>query len=39
MNEIFTHTVCDSDLDSAPSWLFFSICALPYVLILLDILT
>ena len=39
MNEIFTHTVCDSDHDAVPGWLFFSICAIPYVLILLDILT
>ena len=39
MNEIFTHTVSDSDRDAVPSWLFYSICALPYVLILLDILT
>lgn len=39
MNEIFTHTVCASDRDAAPGWLIYSICALPYVLILRDILT
>ncbi len=38
-DEIFTLTICHSDRDAAPSWMFYSICALPFVLILLDILT
>ena len=37
MNSIFTHTVCESGGD-IPDWMFYAICALPFLLVLLDIL-
>lgn len=38
MNSIFTHTVCGESGGDIPDWMFYAICALPFVLILLDIL-
>ena len=35
--DIYTHTVCGSNSD-IPSWMFYSLCALPFVLVLLDFL-
>ena len=37
MNTPFTHTVCEVGGD-IPSWMFYAICALPFVLVLLDFL-
>ena len=37
MDGIFTHTICESNGD-IPSWMIYAICALPFVLVLLDIL-
>ena len=36
MNEIFTHTICENGDSDIPSWMFYSLCALPYVLLALD---
>lgn len=36
--DIYTHTVCASNGDEIPGWLFCAICALPFVLIAIDIL-
>ena len=38
MNTPFTHTVCESGNGDIPSWMFYAICALPFVLVLLDFL-
>ena len=35
--DIYTHTVCESNGD-IPDWMFYGICALPFVLLLLDVL-
>lgn len=35
--DIYTHTVCGGAGD-IPGWMFYSICALPFLLVLLDIL-
>ena len=35
--DLYTHTVCESNGD-IPSWTFYSLCALPFVLVLLDFL-
>lgn len=37
MNDLFTHTICESNGD-IPSWMIYAICALPFVLVLLDFL-
>ena len=33
--DIYTHTVCASNGD-IPDWMFYALCALPFVLVLLD---
>ena len=41
MNEpfdIYTHNVCGEGNGDIPSWMFYAICALPYVLLALDFL-
>lgn len=35
--DIYSHTVCASNGD-IPGWMFYGICALPFALVLLDIL-
>ena len=35
--DIYTHTVCGASGD-IPDWLFYALCALPYILIALDFL-
>ncbi len=35
--DIYTHTVCASNGD-IPDWMFYVLCALPFVLLLLDVL-
>ena len=35
--DIYSPTVCESNGD-IPGWMFYSICALPFLLVLLDIL-
>ena len=35
--DIYTHTVCESAGD-IPDWMFYAICALPFALLLLDVL-
>ena len=37
MNELYTHTICESGGD-IPGWMFYAICALPFLLVLLDFL-
>ena len=37
MNELYTHTICESG-DDIPGWMFYAICALPFVLLALDFL-
>ena len=37
MNSIFTNTICENGGD-LPGWMVYSICALPFLLVLLDIL-
>ena len=36
--DIYTHTVCGASGDVIPDWLFYALCALPFVLIALDFL-
>ena len=38
MNEIFTNTICENGDGGLPGWMFCTICALPFLLVLLDIL-
>lgn len=38
MNEIFTNTICENGDGDLPGWMFYFICALPFLLVLLDIL-
>ena len=40
MNSPFTYTptICESAGGDIPSWMFYAICALPYVLLALDFL-
>ncbi len=35
--DLYTHNVCESSGD-IPDWMFYSLCALPFVLVLLDFL-
>lgn len=35
--DIYTHTVCESNGD-IPDWMFYVLCALPFALLLLDVL-
>ena len=35
--DIYTHTVCESGGDT-PGWMFYAICALPYVLLFVGII-
>ena len=37
MNTPFTHTVCESNGD-IPGWMFYALCALPYVLLIIGII-
>ena len=34
---IYTHTVCESNGD-IPDWMFYALCALPYVLLIIGII-
>ena len=36
-NDLYTHTICEGGGD-IPGWMVYAICALPYVLVLLDFL-
>ena len=38
MDGIFTHTICENGARDIPSWMFYALCALPFVLVLLDFL-
>jgi len=38
MDGIFTNTICENVDGELPGWMFYSICALPFLLVLLDIL-
>ena len=35
--DLYTHTVCASNGD-IPSWMFYALCALPYVLLIIGII-
>ena len=35
--DLYTHTVCESNGD-IPSWMFYAICALPYILLIIGII-
>lgn len=37
MNTPFTHTVCEGNGD-IPDWMFYALCALPYVLLIIGII-
>ena len=37
MNELYTNTICGAGGD-IPDWLFYALCALPYILIAIDFL-
>ena len=37
MNDLYTNTICESCGD-IPDWMFYAVCALPFVLVLLDFL-
>jgi hypothetical protein len=37
MNDLYTNTICESGGD-IPDWMFYAVCALPFVLVLLDFL-
>ena len=36
--DIYTHNVCGEGNGDIPSWMFYAICALPFVLLALDFL-
>lgn len=36
-NELYTNTICNGGCD-IPGWMFYAICALPFLLVLLDVL-
>ncbi len=38
MSNLYTNTICESGDVDIPSWMFYAICALPYVLLILDFL-
>ena len=37
MDGIFTHTVCEVGGD-IPNWMFYALCALPYILLIIGII-
>jgi len=37
MNDLYTHTICESGGD-IPDWMFYAICALPYILLIIGII-
>ena len=38
MDELYTNTICEDGDGDTPGWMFYSICALPYLLVLFDFL-
>ena len=37
MNDLYTHTICEGGGD-IPDWMFYAICALPYILLIIGII-
>ena len=38
MDGIFTHTICENGDGDIPDWMFYAVCALPFILLTLDAL-
>ena len=36
--DLYTHTVCGEGNGDIPDWMFYALCALPYVLIIIGII-
>ncbi len=37
MNDLYTNTICESGGD-IPDWMFYALCALPYILLIIGII-